>query len=1008
MVNANKLLSLIVSLFLILSNIAIAQLSDSSSFEGKPIDPSREGIDYYREGDVIVYPHKMGSREKEMMERFNRGEFSEEEMRRMAKEKFGKDFNEMEFKKSMIEFEERMERKDTFSYEHEGYEGYDYGPSYEGYSKEHMIFGMIFEYIADDIDPREIKQYCKEPEKIADILISKLKESVGELQSICGKFAEMETKCEEHSKKACSQIGTAFVREDATEMEKINAIAYSCPVNNYAIVEACKKRSKFHLQQRIENADEECRKRFDFEGERLLRECERFKQDQICDREKYIERCIGRREEPRFDKGKGPGFSEAKWECHDGTVESQSDTSCRSSRAWEEMARKSCDGKCNRETGKCGVNSFSVSRECEEQKTCPEQPIPDCGEGHLLRKKVDSNGCGVYYCEREATVCPKDVKQCPDGSYVSREGPNCEFRACPNVECGTDADCKKGICPDGSTYRQYSCSNNKCITINYLQDPCHAKCPLPPPCPTQLIYGDPSPDDPNKCPRYQCPSTYCGGGSSDPNCICPEGHKKEINQQAVGPQTVYWCVKSVACSKPTCEGVYDTGQKDSNGCPIFGCPPACSAVTKPTCAAEERLETYYDNKGCISSYQCVKYQTCSTVQKPTCTEGQRMTTKYDDKGCVVGYECVTITTSDSSITGHATFSNENIKEQCEKSWTHQQRICSESQNVCDKESFIQKCKEHEKKNFDDFTVKMEKHCSAETMPEIKHAEQRCSRLEEDRQKCLEHSAKRCEHMKGLADKCKEFMTEENLRKFILEEAKKRCKFTDIIEDEEDVRKADKVEIILAVLNTATKDDVAKLKLFIDGLKEDLKLQDTTIYKGVIKPNSFGDIKLMPFVVNAKISTHVSSERSKEVKARIVARTKVEEAASKLVSLRNSDIPSEYLYIIEDKANDVLDAAGKLGEVEKKEEQKGFGYKIRLFLGLAKAAENEEIKQLEESKSKLQNSIETLTKLIDEVPSDVAKSILKEQVENLKQQREEIQVLVETKEKKSKGLFGVFG
>ena len=96
------------------------------------------------------------------------------------------------------------------------------------------------------------------------------------------------------------------------------------------------------------------------------------------------------------------------------------------------------------------------------------------------------------------------------------------------------------------------------------------------------------------------------------------------------------------------------------------------------------------------------------------------------------------------------------------------------------------------------------------------------------------------------------------------------------------------------------------------------------------------------------------------------------------------------------------------DVENKEEQKGIGYKIRLFLGLAKAAEQEEIKQLQESNSKLQSSIEALTKLAEEVPSDVAKSILKEQVKNLKLQQADTKVLIESKEKKAKGWFGVFG
>lgn len=30
-------------------------------------------------------------------------------------------------------------------------------------------------------------------------------------------------------------------------------------------------------------------------------------------------------------------------------------------------------------------------------------------------------------------VCTTDVKQCPDGSYVGRTGPKCEFAACPSV-----------------------------------------------------------------------------------------------------------------------------------------------------------------------------------------------------------------------------------------------------------------------------------------------------------------------------------------------------------------------------------------------------------------------------------------------------------------------------------------------------------------------------------------------------------------------------------------------
>ncbi len=41
-------------------------------------------------------------------------------------------------------------------------------------------------------------------------------------------------------------------------------------------------------------------------------------------------------------------------------------------------------------------------------------------------------------------ACTQEAKQCPDGSYVGRTGPNCEFTACPATvtQCNTDSDCK--------------------------------------------------------------------------------------------------------------------------------------------------------------------------------------------------------------------------------------------------------------------------------------------------------------------------------------------------------------------------------------------------------------------------------------------------------------------------------------------------------------------------------------------------------------------------------------
>lgn len=923
-IKIKKSFSILAIIFLFLSNIAIAQYSsgssDSSLYEGRPIDGSREGTDYYKEGRIIIYKGDMGSKEKEMMERFMGGGIGEDEMRDMAKAKFGDRFSEMEFQKGMLELKERMERKGAFSYEHEGFgQGYDAGPSYEGYPKEHMVFGMIFEHIGDDIDPREIKQYCGNPEKIAGIITGKLTEKLGDLQKICSRMDEEESKCAESANKGCSQIGTAFVREDATEIEKIQSVAYSCPVNKDAIIEACKKRSIFHMEQRLQNLEDNCKKRFDFEGERLIRECERFRESNICDKERFIERCMGgiKKDDFKTGSGRGSGFQYAQWQCYDGSAESHSDSSCKSSEAWSEFAKDSCESRCNDDKSKCGVNSFSVSGECRHEvknevkkEACPAYPVPDCGKNSILKTNAGANGCVSYYCEPLATAaCPADVQQCPDGSYVKRALPGCDFEPCPAIT---------------------------------------AQCPY--------------------------------------------------------------------ASLPTCQtGTTIEKHFDDKGCVYYNCKTiTCSEIAKPGCNSDETLQAYYDNAGCVTGYRCIRQQTCPIVVKPACGEGQSLTTKYDDRGCVAGYECISVAAASDvpKITGNVVNvvlrSYDDFLRQCENSWQEQERMCSAMQSGCDRDSFIDKCKEQERRNYDDFKSKIGQHCESETIPEMMHAEQRCSRIDEDRQRCYEESGKRCGHMKGMAQQCRDSLNEEKLRSFIINEAKKRCRFTDMLPDKDDLIKSEKAEIVLAVLNTATSKDIEKLELFVDGLKEDLKLQDTTVYRGTIEPNRFGDIKLLPFVVNAKISAFASSEMAKETKARIVAGQNFEDAAGRLISLRDSDVPSEYLYIIEDKASNVLDVSEELNEIEKKDEQKGLGYKIRLFLGMAKKAEEEEIRQLRGSMDKLSASVEALGKLAEEVPSDVAKAILKEQVENLKKQQEEIEVLIEVKAGKANGFFGLFG
>jgi hypothetical protein len=71
------------------------------------------------------------------------------------------------------------------------------------------------------------------------------------------------------------------------------------------------------------------------------------------------------------------------------------------------------------------------------------------GHGDILPVFVPGPG------DEDMVACTMDAKACPDGSYVGRVGPNCEFEACPTTtadtvsgkscttvsDCGTDYEC---------------------------------------------------------------------------------------------------------------------------------------------------------------------------------------------------------------------------------------------------------------------------------------------------------------------------------------------------------------------------------------------------------------------------------------------------------------------------------------------------------------------------------------------------------------------------------------
>lgn len=105
-------------------------------------------------------------------------------------------------------------------------------------------------------------------------------------------------------------------------------------------------------------------------------------------------------------------------------------------------------------------------------------------------------------------VCTQDAQQCPDGSYVNRVPPNCEFAPCPDVTstplpsgfCKSDSDCSSGytcyLPPYGCNPAIQKCSP-RCVPIS--------ESPTPTPTPSSNYCRQPYCKVDSDCPNgYYC------------------------------------------------------------------------------------------------------------------------------------------------------------------------------------------------------------------------------------------------------------------------------------------------------------------------------------------------------------------------------------------------------------------------------------------------------------------------------------------------------------------------
>ena len=193
-----------------------------------------------------------------------------------------------EFRDDDGRFEERYEFEEKRDYRNEP----DFGPRYE--NKEEMLFGRLFHLIEDDINEFEMMKLCGTPDRIADVVIDKVKGRIGDISNACSDIEEEEIECREHVTEGCSHIGQPDLRYARDEREKKEMQAYACPPNRDLIVELCVDNSMEWIDDRLQYLEEDCEFEWQQYGGARDTECERLEREQFCEESKFIEQCLDR------------------------------------------------------------------------------------------------------------------------------------------------------------------------------------------------------------------------------------------------------------------------------------------------------------------------------------------------------------------------------------------------------------------------------------------------------------------------------------------------------------------------------------------------------------------------------------------------------------------------------------------------------------------------------------------------------------------------------------------
>ncbi|MEK6871375.1 MAG: hypothetical protein AABX16_00560 [Nanoarchaeota archaeon] len=160
-------------------------------------------------------------------------------------------------------------------------------------------------------------------------------------------------------------------------------------------------------------------------------------------------------------------YKDAVWRCYDGFVESESNTSCKTTDVWRERAEERCSGRCSsKNISMCGVDKFAVALNCSY--------VPMKEE---WRKKADFR-CydGFENNLGESTSCKSIEVWRENAENICKNRCNSDKSKCGVDSFGVSETCStedfKYVCTDSDGGKNYEKKGKTCIGENCNKDYC--------------------------------------------------------------------------------------------------------------------------------------------------------------------------------------------------------------------------------------------------------------------------------------------------------------------------------------------------------------------------------------------------------------------------------------------------------------------------------------------------------------------------------------------------------